>query len=131
MTCHMPLGEMWSSPFPLGAAHAWQAEVLFAVCMDDDSALMQDLVSCRLGRGNGNAEENHSSDTLQLLLSNRSGTPRTLHRGSLPSRQPAAIDFLSLLPRKAYAGLPLPVDIREHSESSVLTRTFQRGSAQQ
>ena len=102
MTCHMPLGEMWSSPFPLGAAHAWQAEVLFAECMDDDSALMQDLVSCRLGRGNGNAEENHSSDTLQLLLSNKSGTPRTLHRGSLPSRQTAAIDILSPLPRNAY-----------------------------
>ena len=71
--------------------------------MHHDLALMEDLVICRLGKGNGDAEENHSSDTLQLLLSNRSGTPRTLHKGSLPSRQLASHS----LPYETSLGNPL------------------------
>ncbi len=53
-------------------------------------SLMHAAVCCRLGKGNGIAEENHSSDTLQLLLSNRSGMPRTLRKGRHPRHQLAA-----------------------------------------
>ena len=50
----------------------------------ESSNLMRGVAYCRLGKGNGIAEENHSSDTLQLLLSNQSGMPRTLHKGRHP-----------------------------------------------
>lgn len=58
---------------------------------DDKRPLMHFVVLCRLGKGNGIAEENHSSDTLQLLLSNKGGTPHILHNGRQPRKQAVAV----------------------------------------